>query len=118
MSRSTDCDTCSEWFNPVPFDEDQGENAEPIAFSRTPCQSPFECEQGHLAGERYVVHVMHHDRTLEHLEVCPECYPELAEMPPLPVCEDCAEGVGLAWLDHPTFTDHGPQCPDCAEVSA
>ena len=125
MSRSTDCDHCSEWLNPLPFDEDQGQNSEPIAFSRTPCESPFQCEQGHLAGERYVVHVAHTDRSggymdtkrhLEHLEVCPDCYPDMAELPPLPSCEGCGGGVGLGWLAEPCFIEAGPVCPSCFDL--
>jgi len=74
MSRCTSCDYCVEWLNPVPFDEDDGQNSEPIAFSKKPCEYPS-CEEWR-AGER---HIIHSDHTLPltsgtHLEVCRDCY--------------------------------------------
>lgn len=74
MSRCTSCDYCVEWLNPVPFDEDDGQNSEPIAFSKNPCEYPS-CEEWR-AGER---HIIHSDHTLPlttgtHLEVCADCY--------------------------------------------
>lgn len=75
VSRCTSCDYCVEWLNPVPFDEDMGENSEPISFSKNPCDLG-DSEQCHLAGSRYIIHS---DSTLPmttgtHLEVCEDCY--------------------------------------------
>tara|TARA_R110000824_G_scaffold101190_1_gene240342 strand:- start:42080 stop:42331 length:252 start_codon:yes stop_codon:yes gene_type:complete len=74
MSRYTSCEVCVEHFNPVPFDEDEGQNNEPIAFSKRPCEYPS-CEEWR-AGERYIIHS---DNTIPlppatHLEVCADCY--------------------------------------------
>ena len=70
MSRWDRCDTCVAWYNPVPFEEDMGENSEPIAFSKNHCHMN-ESEQCHLAGERYIIHV---GKDNEHMEVCTDCY--------------------------------------------
>ena len=75
MSRCTSCETCVEWYSPVPFDEDEGENSEPIAFSKRPCEYPS-CEEWYSDGTRYIIHS---DHTIPltvgtHLEVCADCY--------------------------------------------
>lgn len=74
MSRSTSCETCVKWYNPVPPDEDEGQNSDPIVFSRTPCEYPS-CDDW-WAGDRYIIHT---DHTIPlphgtHLEVCADCY--------------------------------------------
>ena len=66
------CDTCVAWFNPVPVDEDEGSNTEPITFSRTAC--PGTGHQCHLAGERYIEHELDSEGVLIHLELCVDCY--------------------------------------------
>ena len=71
--RECNCDTCSAWFNPLPFDEDQGENSEPIAFSKSACEAG-NSEQCHLAGERYIEHELDDEGDLIHLELCADCY--------------------------------------------
>lgn len=77
MSRWDGCETCVAWYNPVPFEEDMGENSEPIAFSKSHCHMN-ESEHCHLAGERYIIHVddKNHEgfNVLLHMEVCPDCY--------------------------------------------
>jgi hypothetical protein len=70
MSRWDGCDTCTAWHNPLPFEEDMGENSEPIAFSKSHCHMN-ESEHCHLAGERYIIHV---GQDNEHMNVCPDCY--------------------------------------------
>ena len=72
MSRDTDCIICVDWYNPVPYDEDQGENSEPIAFSKQSCQMGIS-KWCHLAGERYIIHIVIDD-LLTHKEVCTDCY--------------------------------------------
>lgn len=74
MSRCDCCEECVEHFNPVPFDEDEGQNDKPIAFSKKPCEMSS-CEEWR-AGERYIIHT---DHTIPltvgtHLEVCGDCY--------------------------------------------
>ena len=69
MSRWDGCDICVEQLNPVPFEEDMGENSEPIAFSKSHCDMG-ESEQCHLAGERYIIH----DGDKNHMEICVDCY--------------------------------------------
>jgi len=77
MSRWDGCETCVAWHNPVPFEEDMGENSEPIAFSKSHCHMN-ESEQCHLAGERYIIHVDDEHSggfyVLVHMEVCTDCY--------------------------------------------
>ena len=70
MSKWDGCDTCVARYNPVPFEEDDGENSEPIAFSKSHCHMN-ESEHCHLAGERYIIHV---GQDNEHMEVCVNCY--------------------------------------------
>ena len=70
--RECSCDTCAAWFNPVPYDEDEGSNTEPIAFSRTACSGT--CQYSRLAGERYIEHEIDEEGELIHLELCVECY--------------------------------------------
>lgn len=75
MSRDINCTTCVDWYNPVPYDEDQGENSEPIAFSKRPCQMDMS-EWCHFAGERHIIHEVN-DNLLTHMEVCTDCYMKL-----------------------------------------
>jgi len=74
MSRSVHCGICIGWFRPVPSDEDEGQNSDPIAFSKRPCEYPS-CEKWR-AGQRHIIHT---DHTIPlphgtHLEVCGDCY--------------------------------------------
>lgn len=73
MSRSCACDRCLDWFNPVPHELDEGENSEPITFSRTACDIGGG-EQCHLAGERYIVHELNDAEEMTHFEICVDCY--------------------------------------------
>ena len=70
--RECACLECAAWHCPLPFDDDCGENSEPIAFSRTPC--PGKGHECHLAGERYIEHTLEEDGSLSHVELCPECF--------------------------------------------
>jgi len=69
MSRWDGCDICIAQFNPVPFEEDMGENSEPIVFSKNYCDM-FLSSDCHLPGERYIIH----DGDKNHMEVCGDCY--------------------------------------------
>jgi len=74
MSRCTSCETCVKWYNPVPPDEDEGQNSDPIVYSKTPCEYPS-CDDWWF-GDRYIIHT---DHTIPlphgtHLEVCQDCY--------------------------------------------
>ena len=72
MSRCDCCEECVERFNPVPSDEDEGQNDEPIAFSKKPCEMSS-CEEWR-AGERYIIHTAKAWQDRIHLEVCRDCY--------------------------------------------